>query len=122
EVEAYSESDSSGASESSSAWKVVLLVLLLLGAAGFGVYRMLSSVEARATKLWFYDLSSGKLFTAIEQVPPIAAPSGAFEGGPGGVLAAVYSCGECSDESARFVAWLARAKTEDRATIEKTVV
>jgi hypothetical protein len=58
--------------------------------------------------VWFYDLGSGKLFRAKSTaVPPIDAPSGVLiDGEPAGVRARVFACGDCNDESKRFVGWL----------------
>lgn len=50
-------------------------------------------VSAGPTRLWFFDLNTGKIFAGpIEQLPPIPAPSGDLIGHPGtpaGVLASV---------------------------------
>lgn len=80
------------------------LVFLRLGGSGGG--------GAAVTELYFYDLSTGELFVADrDAVPPHDAPSGARVGypwgeGPAGVRAQVFACGDCSDESAQFVAYV----------------
>src|SRR5690606_37122510 len=46
----------------------------------------------QAIDLYFYDLSSGQLFTAAsDQIPPIETPNGPHAG----VRAHVFACGEC---------------------------
>ncbi len=57
-------------------------------------------------KEWYYDLNTGKLFTAAAGLrPPIDAPSGPMPGGaPAGVRAHVLSLEP--DESQRFIGFL----------------
>ena len=51
---------------------------------------------------YYYDLNTGKLFVAQKMHnPPIEAPSGPHEGRPGGVLAHVFTCGDCQEEQWR---------------------
>ncbi len=62
----------------------------------------------RVRTAWFYDLNTGELFTAsADAIPPIDAPSGPLRvgGGPAGVRAYVFTCGECDDAS-RFVGYI----------------
>ncbi|MBN1507386.1 MAG: hypothetical protein JW955_11100 [Sedimentisphaerales bacterium] len=57
---------------------------------------------------WYYDLNTGKLFTAEKGLdPPIDAPSGPMsDGGPAGVRAYVLSYVREPNESERFIAFL----------------
>lgn len=60
---------------------------------------------------WYYDLNTGKLFTAEKgQTPPIAAPSGPLpSGAPAGVRAYVLSYVAEPNESERFIGFLERS-------------
>jgi len=62
-------------------------------------------------KGWFYDLNTGRLFTArYDAKPPIKAPSAALpDGQPAGVRACVLSYVDEPNESQRFIAFLAKA-------------
>jgi hypothetical protein len=66
------------------------------------------------THVWFIDLNDGKLFPVKQtdaQYPPVAAPSGQLraaqgpctQGGPAGVRAYQFACGECSQP--RFLSY-----------------
>ena len=55
---------------------------------------------------YFYDVNTSALFTASEDAPPIATKSEPLANQPAGVRAYVFSCGECSDEKARFIGFL----------------
>jgi hypothetical protein len=59
-------------------------------------------------KEWFYDLNTGKLFTANKGLtPPIEAPSGPLpDGRPAGVRAYVLSYAFEPNESERFIGLL----------------
>jgi len=66
---------------------------------------------------YYYDLKTKKLFTAdAQKVPPITAPSGANNG----VLAHVFSCGDCSAASSRYVGWLEKFTPATKKKLEKT--
>ena len=62
-------------------------------------------------KAWFYDLNTGELFVAGDDlVPPIEAPSGPLpDGGPAGVRAYVLTYKPQPDRSQRFIAFLEKA-------------
>ena len=85
---------------------VSVLVLLVI------VIRML--IPNRPVKIedyeksWFYDLNTGKLFAAKNDlVSPIEAPSGPLSNGePAGVLAYVFSYASEPNESQRFIGFL----------------
>ena len=59
-------------------------------------------------KAWYYDLNTGRLFTAeAGREPPIDAPSGPSpDGKPAGVRAYVLSYKSDPNESERFIAYL----------------
>lgn len=87
---------------------IALLVILL----GLGVMRMGSSGGKPPIRdgVWFYDVNTGKLFVAgVDQIPPIDTPSGA----EAGVIAHVWSCGSCEDESSLKIAYLEKYTTEE---------
>lgn len=75
-------------------------------------------------KEWFYDLNTGKLFTAKKGLtPPIEAPSGPLpDGRPAGVRAYVLSYAYEPNESERFIGFLEttdpRGDDESRASSE----
>lgn len=75
----------------------IVLVVIAIAAAAFMFRPKPSPVS---TQSYFYDLSSGEVFAADKQPPPIDAPSGGQA-----VQAAVYSCGAC-EPGAWTVAWL----------------
>lgn len=64
--------------------------------------------------VYYVDLQTRQLFTAREQLPPIAAPSGGQ-----GVRAYVFGCGGC-DEAQRFTAYLENYTEEARAALEES--
>lgn len=101
--------------------KIVIVVACLL-VAGVAALFAMRSLEAPRTGVIYYDLKTQKLFKAVEQIPPIAIPGEPAGGEPRGVLATMYSCGECSDASKRYVAWLSDAKPEARTEMEKHFV
>ncbi|MHC4500419.1 MAG: hypothetical protein ACYS21_15065 [Planctomycetota bacterium] len=65
------------------------------------------SIEA-SSKEWYYDLNTGRLFTAEEGlIPPIDAPSGPLaDGGAAGVKACVLTYVAEPNEAERFVGFL----------------
>ncbi len=62
----------------------------------------------KCEKEWYYDLNTGKLFTAEKDLrPPIEAPSGPLPNGePAGVRAYVLTYVEEPNEAERFLAFL----------------
>lgn len=64
---------------------------------------------------WYYDLNTGKLFTAPQGLePPIEAPSGPTpDGKPAGVRAYVLSYKPDPNESERFIAYLETTGSAD---------
>jgi len=66
-------------------------------------------------KEWYYDLNTGKLFTAEHGLtPPIQAPSGPMpDGTPAGVRACVMSYKSEPNESERFIAFLETTATPE---------
>lgn len=72
---------------------VVLLVISL-----FIIYRELSGTggpQPPAEK-YFLDLNTGEIFVGdMQAIPPVQTPSGPHEGEPAGVVAHIYTCGDC---------------------------
>jgi hypothetical protein len=64
---------------------------------------------------WYYDLNTGKLFTAAKGLtPPIDAPSGPQPNGePAGVRAYVLSYSHASDKSGRYIGFLETSAPKD---------
>jgi hypothetical protein len=64
-----------------------------------------------STHVWFLDLGGNRLFPApADSAPPIDAPSGPAAG----VLAHVFSCGNCNEPD-REIAYLERWTAEGRS-------
>lgn len=81
---------------------VILVAIVVIGASMVMSFRTVSRAPAPAVVRHYYvDLNTGSLFTATLQDPPIPSPSGG-----NGVLAHVFSCGSCDQESDRFVAYV----------------
>lgn len=83
-------------------------ILLLLAIVGWvSRERVREYVNTRAApppSVYFYELSTGKVFAAPDVFPDLV------KGPDGGesARAAVFSCGDCSKVSERFVAWIER--------------
>jgi len=74
----------------------------------------------RTGQAWYYDLNTGQLFTGVEDVAPVDAPSGPLPtGGQAGVKAYVFSYGDCNDENQRFVAWFERATVNTKKVLKE---
>lgn len=88
--------------------KAVAATAMLLVAGGALYWQLKPAPRGQPPQAeWYYDLNTGKLFTARIESPPIDAPSGKLpDGKPAGVRAHVYSCGRCDLEADRQVAWL----------------
>jgi hypothetical protein len=76
----------------------------------------------RTGQVWYYDLNTGKLFTGrIDDIAPIDAPSGPTPAGQqAGVKAYVFSYGNCSNESERFVAWVERTSVQAKKVVTES--
>jgi hypothetical protein len=88
---------------------VVAVVILIISLAVIIWYNQRGPSQPGQIAVYYYDLSAGKLITAKQNdIPPIDIKSGAGMG----VKAYVYSCGECSDASKRFVGYLEKLTDE----------
>jgi len=87
---------------------VVLLIAVILCFSRDGTERIMPGDKA-----WFYDLNTGRLFTAdAELVPPIQAPSGPLpDGRAAGVKAYVLSYAPEPAQSDRFIGFLETRRT-----------
>ena len=75
------------------------IVVALVGMSGGGEYK-----SRDVDRVWMKDLSSGELFDVATKEgihPPIKSPSG-----NDAVKAHVFACGNCDDDSKRFIAYL----------------
>ena len=73
------------------------------------------------TKAWFFDLETNKLFIGPNAaLPPIPTPSGKKDanGSDQGVRAIIFSCGQCSDESKRYIGYLETLTPEAKEQIQ----
>ncbi|MHC4175981.1 MAG: hypothetical protein ACYSWU_00645 [Planctomycetota bacterium] len=90
----------------------VTLALVATAVAAFFVVRALTRPRGDSGRSWttmayFYDQNTGQLFEVpADTVGPIETDSGPYRGMPAGVRAYVFACGQCSDESLRFVGHL----------------
>lgn len=75
---------------------IVAVIIVLVAAA----LMLRSKPSPVSDHLYYYDLKTGEIFSAMKQAPPIDAPSG-----DRGVKAAIYSCGAC-EPGAWSVLWL----------------
>lgn len=98
----------------------VIAGIALSIALGFIYWQTIGpSFLQRPMQKWFYDLNTGKLFLGPgDAIAPIPAPSGALpDGSLAGVLAHVYSCGECTEKE-RVVAYLETCSPAAQARIK----
>ncbi|MFW5682584.1 MAG: hypothetical protein ACOC1G_06215 [Phycisphaeraceae bacterium] len=107
---------------------VVLLVISL-----FIIYREISGTGGPQppSDKYFLDLNTGEIFVGdMQAIPPIETPSGPYEGEPAGVVAHIYTCGDCeknyagmqADEVQRSgakIAYLTKHTPEGKRTIER---
>ena len=94
----------------SSAFKLGL-ALVLLGGAGFMIFRYFQQDDGIAENTFFYDLSEKKLFAAPrEALPPIKGLNDAEEDAVRAVVIAPN--GNPKDESARKIAYLEKYTAE----------
>ncbi|MFG0249180.1 MAG: hypothetical protein ACF8OB_09865 [Phycisphaeraceae bacterium JB051] len=97
-----------------SAVVTIIAVVLLLVSLGVIIMTLTPQRAARVVDVYFMDTSDGALFIdKSDQLPPIVAPSG-----KDGVRAFVFSCGDCGDESSRFIGWLETYTPEAKKAIE----
>lgn len=88
---------------------IFVIVVLISGpvALAGAWFSMKTTINTSDAKTYYYDTQNGQLFTQPAfKLPPIAAPSDAQGSGQSGMLAYVYSCTACEDETARKVGWL----------------
>lgn len=105
---------------------VVIGCLVALLISAFVIYRSVNPAASSATnwsKVWCYDLSKGAIIVGTEKtVPPFSITgAAAADGSPAGVRAEVFSCGDCADESQRFVGWLWKFTPEVAKTLQEIV-
>jgi hypothetical protein len=85
-------------------WKFTM-ALALLGVAAILGFRTLRGYRPGTERAYFYDLSEGRLFTAVRSaVPPIRGLNDAEEDGVRAVVVSVN--GDPEDEKARRIAYL----------------
>ncbi|MCC7145888.1 MAG: hypothetical protein IT443_05535 [Phycisphaeraceae bacterium] len=87
----------------------VVVVVLLVAALGIAMMNMRQGGGKKTA--YFYDLNKKELFVdSVDKRPPFEVGSGAApDGGPAGVAAAVFACGDgCADESKRFVGYVTK--------------
>ena len=93
-----------------SAAVTVAAILLALGSAAMLAMRLKGAPEPTgwsATVAYYYDLSTGKLFSgAIEHIPPILVPGAPADARPMGVQAYVFACRDCGEAEDRYVGYL----------------
>lgn len=88
----------------------IVAVVVCLGAAAWLITR--SRGESFGT--YFYDVQAGSLYAApIGTLPPARAPSGGE-----GVLAIVFACADCDNDTDRQVAYLQTYTDEYRQALQ----
>ena len=101
------------------------LVVLFLAIAGWNLYSQYFAGAKKTAwpKVWYYDLTSEKLFELPSStVPPTAAPGGPLPNGElAGVWSAVFACGSCDDKSKQFVAWVEKFTPETQKQLEDLI-
>lgn len=99
-----------------------VMIFAAVGFLAMQVWRMLNPPPPPEDIVmgYFYDLNTETLFVAPADTEiPVARDSGEFEGGPAGVRAYVYACGQCSDEANRFIGYLEKPiPPEDRLPLD----
>lgn len=87
-----------------SAMVTILAVVILILSLGFIIIsNSRPSYTPRVIDVYYYDLGAKQLFVdKSDKYPPIATPTGEMKG----ARAYVFSCGDCKDESKRFVGYL----------------
>jgi len=104
----------------------VSAIVLVVVAISLLIPEKTAKIE-ESEKAWFYDLNTGRLFTAkSDLIPPIEAPSGPLpDGEPAGVKAYVFSYAFEPNESERFIGFLEIADPnakEDSAVFIKSKI
>lgn len=95
---------------------ILAVVVLILSLATIILSTRQGSFTPQDVPYYFYDLDAKELFVGkSSQTPPIDTPAG----GKRGVKAYVYSCGDCADESTRFVGYLEMYTPEAKEMQEK---
>jgi len=94
----------------------VTVAAIIIAVAIVWVSQARSTNSGKFAQAWYYDLGSAQLFPHAMTNPPIDAPSGKT-----GVLAMVFACNNCSDESDRFIAWLETYTPQAAAKLAESV-
>ena len=102
---------------------VAIAAIVFLGIALTVVYKQIAGPSQRSGdyQAYYLDRNTGSVFTANANLySPIEAPSGplADDGGPAGVRAIVFACGECGNEEDRFVAYVEMYPEEIKQQLE----
>ncbi len=98
---------------------ITIVGVLMVAAFSFVAMRMLGLFSSgggeKEPMAYFYDQNTKKLFTQPATVQgPVETDSGPYQNEPAGVRAHVYACGQCADESARFIGWLSKPLPPDQ--------
>lgn len=100
-----------------SAMVTILAVVILILSLAFIIFtNRPQSYVPRVIDVYYYDLNAKQLFVdKSDKYAPITAPSSADSLG---ARAYVFSCGDCGDESQRFVGYLEMYTKEAKAMLE----
>lgn len=94
---------------------ILAVVVLILSLATIIITMRPASYTPRVIDVYYYDLDTKQLFVdKSDKYPPIATPSG----GQKGARAYVFSCGDCADESQRFIGYLEVYTPEAKKILE----
>jgi len=85
---------------------VMAAAVVILASMGIGVASVRGAAPGQGADVaWYYDLGTDRLFDATYQPAPIRAPSDGDGPKRSGVIARVFSCGQCSADE-WFVSYL----------------
>lgn len=95
---------------------VASVVALLIGVFMLFKYFGASTATGDQIQLWYYDLGANKLTRAGARISPTKTSRGIQV-----YRAYVFSCGECADESKRYIGWLEQFTEEAKLALQNKV-
>lgn len=94
---------------------ILAVVILIMSLAFIIISNTRPSYQPRVIDVYYYDLGTNKLFVdTSDKYPPIATPTGEMKG----ARAYVFSCGDCADESQRFIGYLEMYTPQAKSALE----
>jgi hypothetical protein len=91
---------------------IAATVVVMLASLGMGVASVRGASPRHGADIaWYYDMGTERLFAAPYQPAPIRAPSDGDKQTRSGVIARVFTCGQCSEDE-WFVSYLEKYMDE----------